>query len=414
MLETSWRDRWVCLPAFLGDRPEARAAPTSPGPRSRRPATTARYEVGLTQDELRGHLAHGPELPDGRARGARVTSRRMAPQPIALVLAGGGARGAYEAGALSALLPALPEDAAPEHRSSARASARSTAPTWPRRCPTAATRALAGRALDLGADPLGRRAGHAVAARPRPARPRRADLHRPALLAHPRAARRQPAQAHARAPDPVRPRSPTTSRTAAARRRGRRHVRAHRPQRRLPLRRHAGRGPRRQARDRLRRRPRSPSSTCAPPRRSPRSFPAVEIKGGPGAGWYFDGGTRLNAPIKPALSLGAERVIVVGAELDRARAGPARRARAAGPVRRRRARDRRAARRPAGRGHPDAHHDQPARGRSSAAGHRQVPYIFIAPPARDTIGEIAHDVFRRHYGGLLHAPAHRSSRSSAG
>src|SRR4051794_38853821 len=32
----------------------------------------------------------------------------MPDQPIALVLAGGGARGAYEAGALSALLPALP------------------------------------------------------------------------------------------------------------------------------------------------------------------------------------------------------------------------------------------------------------------------------------------------------------------
>src|SRR3954454_3875609 len=32
----------------------------------------------------------------------------MPDQPIALVLAGGGARGAYEAGVLSALLPALP------------------------------------------------------------------------------------------------------------------------------------------------------------------------------------------------------------------------------------------------------------------------------------------------------------------
>ena len=40
------------------------------------------------------------------------------------------------------------------------------------------------------------------------------------------------------------------------------------------------------------------------------------------------------------------------------------------------------------------------------AGYRRIPYIFVAPPERDTIGKIARDVFKRYYGGLLHA--HRS------
>jgi NTE family protein len=138
----------------------------------------------------------------------------------------------------------------------------------------------------------------------------------------------------------------------------------------------------------------------------PAAFPAVEIEGGPAAGWYFDGGTRLNAPIKPALSLGAERVIVVGLnsiapESDRI----------AGPER------------------PDlfggAAHIIDALladplvediqtlttinelvGDHARKGHRKVPYIFIAPPAHDTLGEIARDVFRRHYGKLVHL--HRS------
>lgn len=43
----------------------------------------------------------------------------------------------------------------------------------------------------------------------------------------------------------------------------------------------------------------------------PLVFPAVPIDGGEGRRWYFDGGTRLNAPIKPALALGAERAIVI-------------------------------------------------------------------------------------------------------
>jgi len=47
----------------------------------------------------------------------------------------------------------------------------------------------------------------------------------------------------------------------------------------------------------------------------PLLFPTVEVTSPASAhGHYADGGTRLNSPIKPALSLGAEKVIVIGLE----------------------------------------------------------------------------------------------------
>lgn len=52
-------------------------------------------------------------------------------------------------------------------------------------------------------------------------------------------------------------------------------------------------------------------------------FPPVHV-GSPSwaAGWYTDGATRLNSPLKPALALGADRVIVIAFEPLRRRAVP--------------------------------------------------------------------------------------------
>jgi NTE family protein len=46
----------------------------------------------------------------------------------------------------------------------------------------------------------------------------------------------------------------------------------------------------------------------------PAVFPAVRLADGRGADWYVDGGVRLNTPIKPALALGARRVVVVATD----------------------------------------------------------------------------------------------------
>jgi len=145
-------------------------------------------------------------------------------------------------------------------------------------------------------------------------------------------------------------------------------------------------------------------------------FPPVRITQPPAAaGWYVDGGTRLNTPIKPAIDLGAERVVVVGT-------GPV------APVARHTGR-----------------HDAPAPdfgvsalhllegalvdplvedlrklgdinsfyangSRSGAAPrhrrargrppYRPIPFIFIAPPRQGAIAELATSSFHSRYGGL--------------
>ena len=132
----------------------------------------------------------------------------------------------------------------------------------------------------------------------------------------------------------------------------------------------------------------------------PGIFPAVEVEEGPLPGWYSDGGTRLNTPIKPALELGAERVVVVALNALRPRRAPA------------------AAQR------PDALegaaqiiqgllidplvNDLHSLARTNElildgqlTGERElVPYILIAPRHPDEIGQIAADVYERHYSGL--------------
>lgn len=126
----------------------------------------------------------------------------------------------------------------------------------------------------------------------------------------------------------------------------------------------------------------------------PVAFPAVSVTTPKGAaGWYFDGGTRLNAPIKPALSLGADRVIVLGVNSVAARtpSGDARQpdiADGAGQLLQAVLVD------PLINDVNSLAHD------NREAGRRTIPYVFVAPPTPDAVGRLAADTFNEHYRGV--------------
>ncbi|MCP9488667.1 MAG: patatin-like phospholipase family protein [Solirubrobacteraceae bacterium MAG38_C4-C5] len=125
-------------------------------------------------------------------------------------------------------------------------------------------------------------------------------------------------------------------------------------------------------------------------------FPGVEVTG-PSSwwGWYGDGGARLNAPLNPALALGAERVIVIGLNSSVA------------------AKDLSVTTRPdlfdgassllsvlADQLTADVATlttiNEAVEHGNEGAGSR-IPYIFVVPSDRLKIGRIAIDVYQRHY-----------------
>jgi NTE family protein len=129
----------------------------------------------------------------------------------------------------------------------------------------------------------------------------------------------------------------------------------------------------------------------------PGLFPAVLVDAPEHArGWYFDGGTRLNTPIKPALELGAERLVVIGLNSV-----------APGPVGL------------AGMDRPDVFEasaqvmqalivdrlvedmrELASENVSDGDDDEVIPYVFVAPKERDEIGAIAARVWREKYSGV--------------
>jgi NTE family protein len=148
----------------------------------------------------------------------------------------------------------------------------------------------------------------------------------------------------------------------------------------------------------------------------PLLFPPVEItRPRAAAGYYLDGATRLNTPIKPALALGATRVIVIAFEpLDRPGAltapRPPRLTDVAAnivdgllvdgvvdDIHRLAAINAFFAESPATAVSAAARGYRSSRGREH---YRRIPYALVAPSAPGELGAIAGDVLRARYRGL--------------
>ncbi len=143
-------------------------------------------------------------------------------------------------------------------------------------------------------------------------------------------------------------------------------------------------------------------------------FPPVRVdRPKPARGWYFDGGTRLNTPIKPALDHGAQRLVVIGTDaitplpeddgrhecappdfgdgalhlLNGALVDPLiEDLRMLGNVN-----SFLSARAPGAKRYREARGKPP---------YREVPYLFIGPRQRGAIGQLALEVFNDRYRGL--------------
>jgi NTE family protein len=155
----------------------------------------------------------------------------------------------------------------------------------------------------------------------------------------------------------------------------------------------------------------------------PLLFPPIKVSSPARArGWYFDGGTRLNAPIKPALDLGADRLVVIASDsiagptmdladdesgdppdfgdgilhlLEGALVDPLiEDMRTLGNVN-------------AFFAEGDQTGPRLYRSVRGKAPYKRVPYVFVGPEKRGAVGRLASEVFRAAYGGVrgaLRAP----------